>query len=753
METQRQRNRERQNDRETCRDRERETTKCKPDDIYNSEQFWLNTIMKDIVEPSRLRLAHASGARSGWADPSVCELAAALTKLLGQGSAGRLWGGPACTFSRQNVAVIVARLVAWPCGKAPGRSRWCICSFAHCLWIVASPSLQWIAHTLDRDEPLPWSPKLQACSDSLHEDFVGIDDEAEGMSIQAMASFASMLMESHLEVKVDLASVSAVMLTLVRSGLPSGAVSVYLVLLSSHAMESMIGSTLHNQLVCCLLAAASHLPMPAPLESVAAGTKRELLQALAAQHSRGTEWEAHDVLVGGAPPTKKSRKVSKITEASGQKTEVVRLALVNKVSLTHLVNTALDFERLRQKFVLQGDGFDSGFGKEDLFGRRAIARHMLILDSALDSRQKDELLEERARCEPGTFAVALATDESPPSQRRFGGYRFQVTMAYLPKWHPMETWDASLTPPLDVAPRLLDICHCPGKNGPSVMKVLDKQLQRLGLSRYDVVSLVGDGGGENEGLFQGMHKILEDDVPGFVRRRCLGHLAWRVADAVIAVVPAYKQIKKLAEYLGSGVTWTRLQAIACTPLIEHGLGLFRQGTRPCVQVFGKTPPGIFESRPESDFKFLRFLQGKEHVLSLAATIDVNDRELCAKTEEAVNLLAHNEGRAQRRVCAEVLRRALFLHHWVNDHPHISGISTLEDLADRAQDHIQDLSLDPNTIMELGFTQEQLDAKGWSPATWVDLAVILEYDDEGAGAGSAAKCSRFPPGSGDEGLPT
>ena len=87
-------------------------------------------------------------------------------------------------------------------------------------------------------------------------------------------------------------------------------------------------------------------------------------------------------------------------------------------------------------------------------------------------------------------------------------------MAYLPKWHPMETWDASPTPPLDVAPRLLDICHCPGKNGPSTMKVLDKQLQRLGLSRYDVVSLVGDGGGENEGLLQGMHKLLASSMAG-----------------------------------------------------------------------------------------------------------------------------------------------------------------------------------------------------------------------------------------------
>jgi len=47
------------------------------------------------------------------------------------------------------------------------------------------------------------------------------------------------------------------------------------------------------------------------------------------------------------------------------------------------------------------------------------------------------------------------------------------------------------------------------------------------------VSMVGDGGGENEGIVHGMHAQLEADVPGYVRRRCLGHLAWRVTDAVI----------------------------------------------------------------------------------------------------------------------------------------------------------------------------------------------------------------------------
>ena len=327
----------------------------------------------------------------------MAALAGALTKLLGKGgSGGRLWGAPTCAFNHQNAKAMVDRLVAWPCDKAPGRSRWSICSFAHCLWIVASPRLQWIANALSRDQPLVWSPKLQACCDLLFEDFVGIDDDKEGMSIQGMASFASMILEAHLEVAVDVASISEVMLTLVRAGLPSGAMSVYLVLLSSHAMESMIGKTLHNHLVCCLLAGASQLPMPAPLESVAAGTKRELVQALAAANNRTTEWDAQEVLAGGAPPTKKSRKALEKTQASAQKTELVRLSLVNKVTLAHLVNTALDFERLRKKFALQPDEFDSGFGEKDLYGRGAIAKHMLVLDSALDSKLKEELLEERA---------------------------------------------------------------------------------------------------------------------------------------------------------------------------------------------------------------------------------------------------------------------------------------------------------------------------------------------------------------------
>ena len=40
------------------------------------------------------------------------------------------------------------------------------------------------------------------------------------------------------------------------------------------------------------------------------------------------------------------------------------------------------------------------------------------------------------------------------------------------------------------------------------------------------MSGTGDGGGENEAT-HGIHSALEDVNLGYVRRRCVGHYAWR----------------------------------------------------------------------------------------------------------------------------------------------------------------------------------------------------------------------------------
>ncbi len=96
----------------------------------------------------------------------------------------------------------------------------------------------------------------------------------------------------------------------------------------------------------------------------------------------------------------------------------------------------------------------------------------------------------------------MATDESPPEGCRFTSFRFQVTMLYIPLIPASETWsDESwrTKPPVSLRRRLVDIVHCPGKAGEDVAKVLQKQLETLGLTFHDVLSGSGDGGGEMEG--------------------------------------------------------------------------------------------------------------------------------------------------------------------------------------------------------------------------------------------------------------
>ena len=440
-------------------------------------------------------------------------------------------------------------------------------------------------------------------------------------------------------------------------------------------------------------------------------------------------------------PSKKSRTEASIAETLENKTEMVRMSLVHNLGLVHSLQTIVDAQNLRDKLQRREVNLEEQRALEEgLVHRTNVSRHMLVLDSAIDTLTT-KALEKQREDDPEGFAIAIASDESPPSQVRFGGYRFQITMVYTPLWRPEETWEASEDAPLDAAPLLLDICHCPGKDCPSVMRVIEKQLSRVGLSKYDICSGAGDGGGENEGQ-SGIHASLEADNPHYVRRRCLGHIAWRLADALLAEVTDYKLITRLCEYLCEGSTWTRLQGLATTPVLEGGLGLFPELSRTHAAVFGTTPGSIVPGRPESALEFLKFLRGKEHVLAPVCRRDVDDRHVADKTLDAVALLGDVRGRAGRSVVAELLHRALFLHRWVNVHPHIARVELLETLFQQGKDNLQDLGLDDLVIERIGTTRAELGVKGWDPCTWVELAVLLVYDDTELAQGALPEIMEF-----------
>ena len=125
-----------------------------------------------------------------------------------------------------------------------------------------------------------------------------------------------------------------------------------------------------------------------------------------------------------------------------------------------MVNTLVDAQRALAR--LRGSEMvEASLAVDDLFSRHALTNHLRILDAALDAWQRQEW-SRRRDADPEGWGLAVATDESPPSQPPFGGLRFQVTLVYAPLWKPEETWDDSLDPPLDVESYMSDICHCPG---------------------------------------------------------------------------------------------------------------------------------------------------------------------------------------------------------------------------------------------------------------------------------------------------
>ena len=113
------------------------------------------------------------------------------------------------------------------------------------------------------------------------------------------------------------------------------------------------------------------------------------------------------------------------------------------------------------------------------------------------------------------------------------GLRFQITNMYWLTFADPDTWSESQYSdayPFQRERHLTDIVNCPGKTGLATLEVLEKQFSTKECSRFDAQNGVGDGGGENEGMVDGIHKSIEDSNPTYVRRRCFAHFPWRVAN-------------------------------------------------------------------------------------------------------------------------------------------------------------------------------------------------------------------------------
>ena len=139
------------------------------------------------------------------------------------------------------------------------------------------------------------------------------------------------------------------------------------------------------------------------------------------------------------------------------------------------------------------------------------------------------------------------------------------------------------------------------------------------------------------------------------------------------------QYRALAAYLTEGITWQRLRELATRSVPDGGLGLFADGSRQCKKVFGESPCAIIDGRPESDLRFLKFLEGKEHILHKLATKDLAERSLNADTKAAILGLAGIKNRISRRVLQEILERCQYLYYWSGKHRSVACETSWEEL--------------------------------------------------------------------------
>ena len=284
---------------------------------------------------------------------------------------------------------------------------------------------------------------------------------------------------------------------LVPFRLPASGASAFLVLRTSF-IQDLVGRALASHVGACALAEISGLQTPPDPPDLGMLLRADVVQLLERRHLGS---EDHSKLLNdleATPPSlKKSRKSEDMAKMRATKTEQIKYILKNHIKLWKANEAIADAAQLAGSIC--NNPIDAETLEGSLVKETSLRKHLLVLDGALDRMVAADIASRR---DAGVFAGAvIATDESPPSQPRFAGLRFQITTIYIGVFKHIHSWESHQEPPISVQCILGDILHCNSKRGDEVISVIDKQIERIGLSRADIVGGVGDGGNENEGKF------------------------------------------------------------------------------------------------------------------------------------------------------------------------------------------------------------------------------------------------------------
>ena len=309
-------------------------------------------------------------------------------------------------MSRKALARVMHTCPGWP--ESP-------LTKAHLLWAAIAPATAWVA------DEAPWTPAHGHCLTLLSGDFEAEEVGDSSYTRSAAAEFAAFVLDTQLDIAIPALALDAAFASSWARSMPMCQMSVY-ILVMSDLMLPLIGSSLLQALRTSLLSMVAQEPVPAEDDSLLAALKREVLDLIAASDKGGASWQSVPVVdTLNESPSKKSRTEASIAETLDAKTEIVRVSLVHNLGLVHSLQTIVDAQNLRDKLQRREVNLEEQRALEEgLVHRTNISRHMLVLDSAIDTLTT-KALEKQREDDPGGFAIAIASDESPPSQVRFGG--------------------------------------------------------------------------------------------------------------------------------------------------------------------------------------------------------------------------------------------------------------------------------------------------------------------------------------------
>ena len=641
-----------------------------------------------------------------------------LRFLENEGKAELADNGFAVPVRRRVEAFLQAGLEPLPVSftQGPNGRTSTVCSYAHLLNLVWQPIMCYIEGIVNGEEPT-WTSALSTNHDALVLEMQGIVNQpGDTMPMDDWLEFIRASLQRLVGVEVPLRLLQKVVSQIAPLRLDTTRAAAIHVMRSPACCSQLVGPSMATQVARMLLSEVAEVPVPLLADAdLLLGIKRDLVASLTenkCQHDLEEEGVECDM------PWKKAKRTKKdLDEMLESKTKQILWALENRLAIRRVADTLVSAQTLIED--IEGRTAHASGLTEVLVHRTKLVDHMLILDGAVDRYSSDRLFQMR---EAGAFAgVAVATDETPPSQARFRGLRFQISVMYIGNILHVSSWEMSASPPISSTCMLADIMHCPTKKGADVSRILEKQLARVGLNCYDVVTCTGDGGGENEGS-SGVHAHFENLCPGYVRRRCLPHIAWRTCD--MAIRTSGLDYRALCVYLTDGITWSRLREIATRDPRDGGLQLFQDGSAACHRLFRASPGAIIKTRPETDLTFLQFLRGKEHLLHKLATKDLDRRtSLGVEAVRAIANLGDIKQRIYRAVLGDILERCMFLKYWNSNHDKVASAMSWDQLVGKATSVILDLEISPAFLQRFDIILDDFQAMDPQPKTWVELAVL------------------------------